>query len=79
MPDFIRAIKGIYTTSPLYTVNVEFFCSSYVYFTVQPLVRIFKPGARRPHACARFLEITFVPPKYVCVYVCVCVHPRGYK
>ena len=20
-----------------------------------------------------FLEITFIPPKYVCVYVCVCV------
>ena len=25
MPDFIHAIKGIYTTSPLYTVNVEIF------------------------------------------------------
>ena len=28
-----------------------------------------------------FLEITFIPPVYVCVCVCacVCVHPRGYK
>ena len=26
-------------------------------------------------ARAWFLEVTFVPPKYVCV----CVHPRGYK
>ena len=29
-------------------------------------------AGRRP-ACAWFLEITFVPPKYVCVCVCVCV------
>ena len=27
-------------------------------------------AGRRP-ACAWFLEITFVPPKYVCVCVCV--------
>ena len=35
-------------------------------------------AGRRP-ACAWFLEITFVPPKYVCVCLCVCVHPRGHK
>ena len=29
-------------------------------------------AGRRP-ACAWFLEITFVPPKYVCVCMCVCV------
>ena len=33
-------------------------------------------AGRRP-ARAWFLEITFIPPKYVCV--CVCVHPRGHK
>ena len=41
---------------------------------------IFKPGARQLQpACAWFLEITFVPPKYVCACVCVCVHPQGHK
>ena len=44
------------------------------------LRKIFLNQAR---AAARtwFLEITFIPPVYVCVCVCVCVcvHPRGYK
>ena len=31
---------------------------------------IFKPDTCRPQ-CAWFLEITFVPPKYVCVFMCV--------
>ena len=37
------------------------------------LPRLFKRGAEP--ACAWFLEITFMPPKYVFV----CVHPRGHK
>ena len=26
--------------------------------------------------CAWFLQITFMPPKYVCAYACVCSPPR---
>ena len=47
-------------------------------FSKPVICLIIKPGALRL-ANAWFLEITFVPPKYVCVCVCVCVHPRGHK
>ena len=57
----------LFTFVPLYTI------------ASMPVVVMFAPRflnqARPGHRPARawFLEITFIPPKYVCVCVCVCV------